>query len=157
MITTSYLGNAIENSLWAATFLLVAAALLQLLNRFTGIIRLAIGSAVVGIAGYLAFLLNIDVPMYFGRWQADVATGKVLLGALAGLHDSSTRWTVTRDIAHWQEEIAWMSLYFSVAVWSSLVLCSFALIGDRLPRYGKGAANSNPASRRLSAGAGRPI
>jgi hypothetical protein len=79
VITTDYLGNAIENSLWAATFLLIGGALFQLLQRFHGVFKFAIGATVIGIAGYLAFLVLIDVPMYFGRWQADVASGKELL------------------------------------------------------------------------------
>ena len=37
----------------------------------------------------------------------------------------STRWIVTHDLGQWKDEIAWMSLYFSAAVWSSLGLCVF--------------------------------
>ena len=32
---------------------------------------------------------------------------------------------MTHDLAEWKDEIAWMSLYFSVAVWASLGLCVF--------------------------------
>jgi hypothetical protein len=135
VITTNYVGNAIENSLWAVTFLLIAAALCRLLIEFRGVIRLAMGVAVAGIAGYLAFLVLVDVPMYFDRWHADLAAGKQTLGMLAGLRDVGTRWVVTRDMAQWREEIAWMSLYFSVAVWSSLALCGVALVKDRLVHY----------------------
>jgi hypothetical protein len=99
VITTSYLGNMLENSLWALTFMLIATALLQMLQKFQGIIRVAVGATVAGIAGYLAFLAIIDVPMYFGRWQADVTSGKHLLGIIAGLHDVSARWVVTREFA----------------------------------------------------------
>jgi hypothetical protein len=137
VITTSYLGNTFENSLWALTFLIIAAALLQMLHKFQGIIRIAVGATVAGIAGYLAFLTIIDVPMYFTRWQADVTSGKHLLGIIAGLHDVSVRWVVTRDFAVWKEEIAWMSLYFSVAVWSSLALCGFILARDQLLQAGR--------------------
>jgi hypothetical protein len=150
VITTSYIGNAVENSLWTVTFLLIAAALLRLLHEFRGVIQLAIGAAVAGIAGYLAFLVIVDVPMYFGRWQADLASGKQLLGLISGLHDVSTRWAVTHDFAHWQDEIAWMSLYFSAAVWSSLALCSFSLVKDHLPRYRRSAGN--PTGRRMPVG-----
>jgi hypothetical protein len=136
VLTTSYLGNAIENSLWAVAFLLIVVALAQLLNKFTGLIRFAIGLPVFGIEGYLGFLCFIDVPMYFDRWQADIGARKQLLGALAGLHDVSTRWAVTHDIARWRDEIAWMSLYFSVAVWSSLALFTFGLVKHRLPPTG---------------------
>ena len=135
VITTSYLGNTVENSIWAITFLLIAVALLRLMMDFHGPMRWAIGATVVGIAGYLAFLVTIDVPMYFARWQTDLANGKELLGILAGLHDVSTRWIVTHDVTHWQQEFAWMALYFSAAVWSSLALCGFTLIHDRLHHY----------------------
>jgi hypothetical protein len=47
-------------------------------------------------------------------------------------YDVSTRWAVAHDIAQWRDEIAWMSLYFSVAVWSSLALFTFGLLKDRL-------------------------
>jgi hypothetical protein len=135
VITTNYLGNAIENSIWAAAFTLIAVALVRLLVEFHGIARLAVGTLAVGVACYLAFLVSIDVPMYLARWRADLASGKELLGIVSGLHDVGTRWTVTHDIMHWREEIAWMSLYFSAAVWSSLVLCGFDLVKHHLPRY----------------------
>jgi hypothetical protein len=135
VITTSYLGNAIENSLWAVAFLLIAAALLRLLVEFGGVVRGAMATAFVGVCGYLVFLVSIDVPMYLSRWQSDLASGKPILGLFAGLYDVSTRWAVTRDIAHWHEEMAWMALYFSAAVWSSLALCGFLFIRDQLHRY----------------------
>ena len=130
VITTDYLGNALENSLWAATFLLVAVALLRMLGRFGGVIQIAIAAAAAGIAGYVAFMAIVDVPMYLARWEADLASGKQLLGLFSGLHDLVTRWVVAHDVAPWRHEIAWMSLYFSVAVWSSLALAGFALLKD---------------------------
>jgi hypothetical protein len=155
VITTNYLGNTLENSLWAVTFLLIAVALLRLLNDFRGAARLALGVAVVGITAYLVFLVVIDVPMYFDRWRQDMASGKELFGLLAGLHDLTTRWTVTHDIAQWQDEIAWMSLYFSVAVWSSLALGSFPLLQDRLLQYRAGSGGASVASRHRGSPAAR--
>jgi hypothetical protein len=73
--------------------------------------------------------------MYFGRWESDIASGKELLGIVSGLRDASTRWVVTHDLVPWKDEMAWMALYFSVAVWSSLGLCSLELLKDHLPRY----------------------
>ena len=133
--TTSYLGNTVENSIWAATFLLIMIALLRLASEFRGLARFGFGAAVVGIAGYVAFLITIDVPMYFSRWQVDIVSGKQLLGLGSGLHDLATRWVVTREFADWKDEIAWMSLYFSVGVWSSLSLCSLGLVKSQLQQY----------------------
>jgi hypothetical protein len=150
VLTTNYLGNAIENSIWAVTFLLIAAALLRLSIEFHGVVRLAIGTAIVGIAGYLTFLLVVDVPMYFDRWHADVAAGKRFLDVLAGVIDASARWTVTYDIDHWKDELAWMALYFSAAVWSSLALCSFSFVKGKLPQYCRRADISQQASDRFA-------
>jgi hypothetical protein len=135
VLTTNYLANAIENSIWAAAFLVVAIGLCGLLPEFTGLVRLTLVVAIVGIAAYLAFLITVDVPMYLNRWQYGLADGGKALGPLEGLRDACTRWVVTHDIAHWKEEIAWMSLYFTAAVWASLALCFLYLLGDHLVQY----------------------
>ncbi len=72
---------------------------------------------------------------YVTRWQTDLAHGKALLGLVAGLHDLATHWAVTHELARWRDEIPWMSLYFSVAVWTSLALGGFGLVRHLLPRY----------------------
>jgi hypothetical protein len=123
VLTKNYLGHAIENSLWAVTFFIIGVGLCRLLPEFDGLVRAGLVIAIVGIAGYLAFLAAIDVPMYLKQWRAEVANGSSLLTPLEGLRDASVRWVVTHDIAEWKDEIAWMSLYFSAAVWSSLALC----------------------------------
>jgi hypothetical protein len=79
--------------------------------------------------------MTVDVPMYLGRWRAEVGDGSTLLSPLEGLRDVSTRWIVTHDLTEWKDEIAWMSLYFSLAVWSSLALCVFYSLENQLPRY----------------------
>jgi hypothetical protein len=130
------LGNAIENSIWAVAFFVVGIGLCRLLPEFDGPVRVVLAIAITGIAAYLAFLMTIDVPMYLSRWRAEVADGsKQLLRPLEGFRDVSTRWVVTHDFAHWKDEIAWMSLYFSAAVWASLALCVFYSLEGHLPRY----------------------
>jgi hypothetical protein len=135
VLTTNYLANAIENSIWAVAFLLVGIALCRLLPEFDGLVRLALIVAISGIAAYLAFLITIDVPMYLDRWQDGLADGNKVLGTLEGFRDASTRWVVSHDFAQWKDEIAWMSLYFTAAVWASLALCLAYSLGDQLPRY----------------------
>jgi hypothetical protein len=135
VITTDYLGNVLENSLWTATFLLIGLALVRLVPRFRGIVQLAIAATVCGIAGYCVFMMIVDVPMYLARWQAQQASGHNLLGLTSGLRDVATRRIVTYDFTRWQREIPWMSLYFSVAVWMSLALGGFGLMRHILPRY----------------------
>ena len=147
VITTNFLGNVLENSLWTITFLLIGIALSRLAPRFRGPAQFAIAAAAAGIAAYVVFMATVDVPMYFGRWQADLASGKEYLGLFTGLHDVATRWIVTHDIAQWRDEIAWMSLYFSTAVWGSLALAGFGLVKHMLPRYRVRAPLSRPTRR----------
>jgi hypothetical protein len=125
VLTTNYLHNAIENSIWAIAFCAIGIGLGRLLPDSDGAVRVALVLAIIGIAGYLAFLAIVDVPMYLGRWRAKVAEGGRHLRPLEGLRDVSTRWVVTHDLGEWKDEIAWMSLYFSAAVWASLGLCVF--------------------------------
>src|SRR6478735_2171175 len=135
VLTTHYLHNAIENSIWAVVFFIIGIGLCRLLPEFDGPVRVVLAITIAGIALYLAFLMTIDVPMYLNRWRAEVGDGSKLLRPIEGLRDVSTRWVVTHDLAEWKDEIAWMSLYFSAAVWASLGLCVCYSLGDQLPRY----------------------
>src|SRR6202161_3555986 len=67
VLTTNYLGNAIENSIWAVAFFLIGVALCRLLPEFDGAVRVVLGISIAGIVAYLAFLMTIDVPMYLNR------------------------------------------------------------------------------------------
>jgi hypothetical protein len=147
VLTRNYLGNAIENSIWAASFFIIGIGLCRLLPEFDGRVGVVLVLAIIGIAGYLLFMATIDVPMYLTRWQAKNADKNAnknadknanksadrirLLSHLEGLRDATVRWVVTHDIAEWKDEIPWMSLYFSAAVWASLALCvCYAFAGD---------------------------
>jgi hypothetical protein len=135
VLTKNFLFNAIENSLWAVTFLVIGIGLGRLIPEFEGIVRWLLIAGIIGIAFYLAFLVVVDVPMYLNRWRAGLADGSKYLRPLEGLRDVATRWIVTYDFDHWKDEIAWMSLYFSAAVWASLALCALSSFDDHLPRY----------------------
>jgi hypothetical protein len=140
VLTRNYLGNAIENSLWAVAFFAIGVALCRLLPEFHGIARVVLAVSIAGIAAYLAFLMAVDVPMYLKRWRTGDADGDKRLTPREGLRDVRTRWVVTHDIAEWREEMAWMALYFSLAVWSSLALCVFYSLEHQLPSYRTEAA-----------------
>ncbi len=158
VLTTHYLGNAIENSIWAVAFFIVGIGLCRLLPEFDGEVRVILVVTIIGIAGYLAFLMTVDVPMYLNRWRIEIGGGSKLLKPLEGLRDVSTRWIVTHDLAEWKEEIAWMSLYFSAAVWASLALCVCYSLGDHLPRYRiQAAVASQPSAVPAIAGNLHPV
>jgi len=137
--TTRYLGNTCEESLWAVTYTLLALALLTVWPKTKGALKYAVSFTIIGCILYVFFMTNVDVPMYFNRWRADVAAGKPILGLVDGVVNLLTHWTVTHDIKDWHDEIPWMSLYFSFGVWASILLCYVPMTQDRLGRYLKNA------------------
>jgi hypothetical protein len=149
VLTTNYLGNAIENSLWAVAFGAVGIGLCRLLADFDGWVRVVLITTVVGIAGYLIFLMTVDVQMYVRRWRSRTSNGSKLLTLLEGLRDASTRRVVTHDLAAWRDEITWMSLYFSAAVWASLALCVFYSVENNLAHCSKGGTAARCVVERL--------
>jgi len=128
VLTTCFVWNALENSLWAFTVAWIAVALVRLRARAEGPLRRLIPVALVGCAAFVAFIATVDAPMYLARWRADEAAGKTYLSLSEGLADVLNRRVVTRAWEDWREEIAWMSGYFSLAVWLSIALA-------HAPRY----------------------
>ena len=141
VLTTNYLGNAIENSIWAVAFFLVGIGLCRLLPEFDGPVRMILVAAIArdcGLSGISDDRRCPDVSWPLAGQGGRAAASSC--GPLEGLRDVSTRWVVTHDLAEWKDEIAWMSLYFSMAVWASLALCVCYSLGDQLPRYRTEAA-----------------
>jgi hypothetical protein len=119
VLTTNYLGNAVEQSLWTFASALVVVALLA---RERGARQRFVGIAAALIGVYILFMTMVDVPMYVQRWLGDEQAGRHYFTFLDGLRDAATRRVVTREWAPWRREIPWMSLYFSTGVWVSLWL-----------------------------------
>jgi hypothetical protein len=135
VITTNYLGNTCEESTWGITYTLITIALFSLAPHFKGRAKRIIAAGAVCSLLYVGFMATHDVPMYFTRWRADVAAAKNFLGFSDGIHELNTRWVLTHKIEDWVEEIPWMSLYFSIAVWASLALCRIPLSRKRLSKH----------------------
>jgi hypothetical protein len=122
VLTTNYLGNAIEESIWAVTAVLFIVSCLMIWPRCRAGCRPVLAVAVAFGIGYVTFMCLVDVPMYVSRWLEDLAAGREALTLAEGLKDVWSRRHVTFDWEQWRTEIPWMSLYFSVAVWSSIAL-----------------------------------
>jgi hypothetical protein len=60
--------------------------------------------------------------MYWSRWRLDRSAGRRYLSISQGIADVSTRRVVSHRWEDWKTEMLWMSLYFSLGVWSSISL-----------------------------------
>ena len=119
VLTTEQRAHAVENSLWGLSAALVVAALLVIgAPRSAGLYP----QVLAGGVAYVAFIFAYDVPMYWSRWRADQARGHPYLSVAEGWVDVRRRWTVSRRWQDWKPEVAWMSLYFTFGVWSSIWL-----------------------------------
>lgn len=127
VITTANAGQVFEALLWTITGALAVIGMWLLLPVSTGLRRRML--LVWGTAGvvYVAFMCRYDVPMYWSRWLTDQAHPRPFFGLTQGLLDAAERRIVSYRWDDWRGEIAWMSLYFSVAVWVSISLVSVSI------------------------------
>ena len=120
VLTTSNLGHVFESSLWGLSAAMLVASFLLLWPGSQRSHRPLL--ALVGAIGlaYVVYMFSVDVPMYWRRWVYATGQGHQYLSFSEGLSDISGRWVVSHNWADWQQEVVWMSLYFSVAVWLSI-------------------------------------
>jgi hypothetical protein len=138
VLTTAYLGNAIEESIWALAALMLIAGFVAVWQSCKSAFRPFLAVAMALGMGYVVFMCTVDVPMYVSRWLTDETNGREYLSLSQGLWDAGSRWKVTHTWDEWHPEIPWMSLYFSVGVW-----CSLALV--HVPRFGRGTPPMDPS------------
>jgi hypothetical protein len=130
VLTTEQRAHAVENSLWGLGAALAVASMLVIGPQRLGALYLPV---LVGGAAYVAFIFVYDVPMYWSRWLLDQANGRRYLSLADGMVEVRRRWTVSGRWEDWRSEVPWMSLYFTLGVWSSiwLVYASLALSQGR--------------------------
>ncbi|MGA7823347.1 MAG: hypothetical protein WCA14_04085 [Steroidobacteraceae bacterium] len=133
VLTTAQRGHVVENSIWGLAAALVVASMLVIGPHRLAALRPLVIAWCLGGAAYVAFIFLFDVPMYRSRWLADQANGRQYLSISDGAVDSWRRWTVSYRWEDWKNEVLWMSLYFTLGVWSSisLVYASLALLRQR--------------------------
>jgi hypothetical protein len=122
ILTTCYLGNVLEESIWTLSASLLLVGCLAVWPRCMAARRLFLAAVLVLGVVYVLFMATVDVPMYLSRWQADEAVGRNYLTLDQGLQDAWSRRVVTFAWEEWRTEVPWMTLYFSVCVWWSLAL-----------------------------------
>jgi hypothetical protein len=130
VLTTNNLLHAIENSLWTLGAVLAAAGIVAVRPLLDEKGRSFAAAALACAAGYVAFMAITDVPMYLARWQADVAAGREYLHLREGMRELLERCAVTRDWDAWGQDVPWLSLYFTVAVWISIALAHVPPLGS---------------------------
>ena len=120
VLTTSNLGHVFESSLWGLSAAMLVASFLLLWPSSQRSHRQLLALVSAFGSAYVVYMFTVDVPMYWGRWVYATGQGHQYLSFSQGLADVSGRWVVSHNWEDWQQEVVWMSLYFSVAVWLSI-------------------------------------
>lgn len=147
VLTTANLGHVFENSLWGICAVLVVVGLLAIAPRIHPSNRPLVATWCIGGIAYIAFMFIADVPMYWSRWIADEASGRDYLTFTQGVADASACKLVSFRWEDWKNEVAWMSLYFSVGVWVSL-----SLVWAPVPARKDGLSTRQMGARKPAAG-----
>ena len=100
--------NMVENSLWTLCGVFV------FLSRPHWIVC-------VVCLSFVGFEVSVDLPMYWKRHQLTKHNTPRSLSKGLWLLQHDLR--ITSQFEDWKEELAWMGGYFSLAVWSSLLMC----------------------------------
>jgi len=125
--TTNELYCAIEVILDGAAFAVMAPGALYLWCKLPGSTCSTSAKTFCAIMVPLCIIyplynVAIDAPMYMKRYEADQAAHKKYLGFIEGLHDAAVTRHPTHNLADWKADMLWMTLYFSVGVWSGIAL-----------------------------------
>jgi hypothetical protein len=102
--------------------ILLAVSFISLWTRVKGVQKHFLLAMLLFCLGFITFMITVDVPMYWTRYRQDTALGVVYLSLSQGILDSAKACTVSFDWSVWRQEVVWMTLYFSVAVWVSILL-----------------------------------
>ena len=84
--------------------------------------RLFIRGFALASLGAVPFMIAYDIPFYVNQYLLDQAAGKHYFDAAAGFYDAAYTRHPSQTESVWYYNFFWMSLYFSVAVWSSIML-----------------------------------
>mmetsp|Transcript_16885 Transcript_16885/g.30273 ORF Transcript_16885/g.30273 Transcript_16885/m.30273 type:complete len:281 (-) Transcript_16885:1148-1990(-) len=125
VVTKNHVFHAIEESLWAIAFTgILAVTAVFAYEGYDQIYRLALVGAVMSTV-YVAFMVTVDVPMYLGRWRREKIKKVQYTSPIDGFWDAWSRRHVTDDWQVWKSEVAWLTGYFSLAVWTSIAINHF--------------------------------
>ncbi|KAK1740201.1 hypothetical protein QTG54_009151 [Skeletonema marinoi] len=136
VVTLNHLYHAIEESIWAVSAFFISGAMGSLAyyqpeSQHVGIVGMAMCMV------FFVFMVTVDVPMYVKRWREgqqymmkmrmskdDEGKKKhmMYMNSFEGSIDAIERRVVTKSWHVWKEETVWLTMYFSTAVWLSLLL-----------------------------------
>lgn len=120
--------NAIEESLWAvlgsSKIIIFSLIYYNLINRTNltpkiNHIKFISPIIIVSCLFYVLFMVKHDIPMYIKRYRENKDEP---LNFIDGIKELSRCNKISQSYSDWKEEIPWLTLYFTFAVWFVIII-----------------------------------
>ena len=79
-------------------------------------------AGILGSVSFVAYMLCVDVPMYWRRYQHGRAHGRVCIRLGQRARDAWHRREQSDNWAAWKADALWLTPYFSFGVWVSIAM-----------------------------------
>lgn len=122
VLTLNHITQAIESSLWAAGFSWMAVLLGVIALGSSGWVEALAICGILGALAFVAYVVSVDVPMYWRRYQHGRARGQAYMRLDQGARDAWQRRVPSGNWAAWKADALWLTPYFSVGVWVSIAM-----------------------------------
>lgn len=122
VLTLNHITQAVESSLWAAGFSWMATLFAAIALNSSGWVQSLAVFGILGSTGFVAYVLMVDVPMYWRRYCDGRACGRVYMRLDEGARDAWQRRVQSGDWSAWKADALWLTPYFSVGVWVSIAM-----------------------------------
>lgn len=120
--TGNYIGSTVEESLWGLSAALLVTGFIMARPLYAGVQRRFINLVLLAGGSYVVYMFTVDVPSYIRKFMAAQAADTAYTPLLQGFIETATERHLTHAYADWQYEMVWMTLYFSTAVWASMLI-----------------------------------
>jgi hypothetical protein len=122
VLTRNQYFHAVEESHWCFAASILTIATIWLSGGWHRL-QLDLKIACLASTAYAVFMLWIDIPLYLRKHQ-EIQTRVPIIPVSQGLFDSFSCSIVSQRYEDWRDEMAWLTGYFSLAVWTSLYIAS---------------------------------
>ena len=116
--------NMLEESIWTLSSVIISVIMLILyLNTKNKFFERFLFVGILISVIYQVFMIKVDVPMYYQRGSKHMPNHEYKNKSLLDkIRDMSKCKKISKDINDWQDEIPWMTGYFTGASWISIAL-----------------------------------
>lgn len=122
VLTLNHITQAVESTLWAVGFSWMAALLAVIALSSSGWVTALAVFGILASLAFVAYVMSVDVPMYWRRYQHGRATGLVYMPLDQGARDAWNRRVHSGSWAAWRADALWLTPYFSFGVWISIAM-----------------------------------